>query len=57
MYRKRESQQFTREIPKVSSTFQKIVLAGWGATARLAMLLLIKQGAADVLILLILRRR
>ena len=38
------------------STLTEIALAGWASTARLAVLLLVKQGTAGVVIFLILRR-
>jgi hypothetical protein len=37
------------------ATFREIALAGWASTARLALLLLIKQGSVGMLILLIVR--
>ena len=56
MHRKMMSQQSTRPSSKVWTTFLKVALDGWGSTARLVVLLLVKQSALDVLILLLMHR-
>jgi hypothetical protein len=38
------------------NTLREIALAGWASTTRLAVLLLVKQGPAGVLIFLIMRK-
>jgi len=39
----------------VWTTLQRTALAGWGSTARMALLLMIKQWPAEIVILLIVR--
>jgi hypothetical protein len=61
MHGKRKRLHSTRVTSKVASrmwtVFQEVALAGWASTVRLAMLVLVKQGMIDVLILLVTRRR
>jgi hypothetical protein len=54
-HQSRQKHQSTGDFSNAWSTLQKIALTGWGSTARLALLLMIKQSPVAVLILLILR--
>src|SRR5690242_15048904 len=69
MHRRHSSKQSTRGSSNVIArhkrdplaanvwtTLREIALAGWASTARLALLLLVKQGTAGIVILLIMRR-
>ena len=69
MDRRRLSQRSTRLVsnktpidrngPRASSmwtAFREIALAGWASTARLAVLLLIKQGYVGIIMILLIRR-
>jgi hypothetical protein len=53
---KRAVEQVTRGSSKVWVILRDVAYAGWGSTARLAMLMMIKQSPVDVLILIIMRR-
>jgi hypothetical protein len=48
-----------QRVPQAANrwtTLREIALAGWASTTRLAVLLLVKQGSAGVVIFLIMRR-
>jgi hypothetical protein len=55
MHAKGTGEQFTRGSSKVWTILGDVAYAGWGSTARLAMLMMVKQSPIDVLVLIIMR--